>query len=59
MKSIDAHEPLQREGFAEPDAGIGFAYVMISMGFHIFDDPREKNCGTLYTNAWIQLGSSG
>jgi CubicO group peptidase (beta-lactamase class C family) len=29
-------------GFADPDAGIGFAYVMTNMGFHIFNDPREK-----------------
>jgi len=29
-------------GFADPDAGIGFAYVMTNMGFHIFNDPREE-----------------
>jgi CubicO group peptidase (beta-lactamase class C family) len=29
-------------GFADPDAGIGFAYVMTNMGFYIFNDPREK-----------------
>lgn len=29
-------------GFADPDTGTGFAYVMSKMGFYIFDDPREK-----------------
>lgn len=28
-------------GFADPDTGIGFAYVMNRMGFHLFSDPRE------------------
>ncbi|MFE3002062.1 serine hydrolase domain-containing protein [Nocardia sp. NPDC059246] len=28
-------------GFADPDTGIGFAYVMNRMGFHIWNDPRE------------------
>ena len=29
-------------GFADPDARLGFAYVMNNMDFHMFDDPREK-----------------
>jgi CubicO group peptidase (beta-lactamase class C family) len=28
-------------GFADPDTGIGFAYVMNRMGFHLWNDPRE------------------
>ena len=29
-------------GFADPDARLGYAYVMSNMEFHMFDDPREK-----------------
>ncbi len=29
-------------GLADPDARLGFAYVMNNMDFHMFDDPREK-----------------
>jgi CubicO group peptidase (beta-lactamase class C family) len=29
-------------GFADPDARLGYAYVMNNMEFHMFDDPREK-----------------
>jgi CubicO group peptidase (beta-lactamase class C family) len=28
-------------GFADPDTGIGFAYVMNRSGFRLWDDPRE------------------
>jgi CubicO group peptidase (beta-lactamase class C family) len=28
-------------GFADPDPGTGFAYVMNRSGFHLYSDPRE------------------
>jgi CubicO group peptidase (beta-lactamase class C family) len=28
-------------GFADPETGVGFAYVMNRMGFHLCSDPRE------------------
>ncbi len=29
-------------GFADPKLEMGFCYAMNRMGFHLFDDPREK-----------------
>jgi CubicO group peptidase (beta-lactamase class C family) len=29
-------------GFADPDARLGYAYVMNKLDFYLFDDPREK-----------------
>lgn len=28
-------------GFADPDTGVGFGYVMNKLGYHAFSDPRE------------------
>ncbi|WP_445170605.1 serine hydrolase domain-containing protein [Mycolicibacterium sp. Dal123E01] len=28
-------------GFADPDTGVGFCYVMNKLGFHLYSDPRE------------------
>jgi CubicO group peptidase (beta-lactamase class C family) len=28
-------------GFADPDTGVGFCYVMNRLGFHLYSDPRE------------------
>ena len=28
-------------GFADPETGTGFAYVMNRIGFHLLSDPRE------------------
>ena len=29
-------------GFADPEARLGYAYVMNKLDFHMFDDPREQ-----------------
>ncbi len=29
-------------GFADPATGVGFAYAGNRMGFHLWEDPREK-----------------
>jgi CubicO group peptidase (beta-lactamase class C family) len=29
-------------GFADPDAHVGYAYVMNKLDYQLFDDPREK-----------------
>jgi len=29
-------------GFADPDAHLGYAYIMNKLDFYLFDDPREK-----------------
>lgn len=29
-------------GFADPDARVGYAYVMNKLNFYLVDDPREK-----------------
>ena len=34
--------PAAHSAFADPDARLGYAYVMNKMDFHMFDDPREK-----------------
>ena len=31
-------------GMADPHEQIGYAYVTNKMGFHLFDDPRERAC---------------
>ncbi|MDQ2627646.1 MAG: beta-lactamase family protein [Actinomycetota bacterium] len=28
-------------GFADPDTGVGYSYVMNRLGFHLYSDPRE------------------
>jgi hypothetical protein len=41
-------------GFADPDVGLGYAYALNRMSFHLFDDPREQ---TLRTAVYRCLGT--
>jgi hypothetical protein len=49
--------------FADPDARLGYAYVMNKTDFYMFDDPREKALrdavyraiAALGTGAWRRL----
>ena len=43
-------------GFADPDARLGFAYVMNNMDYHMFDDPREKALRDAVHRAIKRLG---
>lgn len=42
--------------FADPDARLGFAYVMNRMGFYLADDPREKPLRDAVYRAIRRLG---
>lgn len=42
--------------FADPDARLGYAYVMNKMDFHMFDDPREKPLRDAVYRAIAKLG---
>jgi CubicO group peptidase (beta-lactamase class C family) len=46
-------------GFADPDARLGFAYVMNKLDFHIFDDPREKALRDAVHQAIVGFERSG
>jgi CubicO group peptidase (beta-lactamase class C family) len=43
-------------GFADPDAHLGYAYVMNKMDFYMFDDPREKPLRDAVYRAIAKLG---
>jgi CubicO group peptidase (beta-lactamase class C family) len=43
-------------GFADPDARLGYAYVMNKMDFYMFDDPREKALRDAVHRAIVALG---
>jgi CubicO group peptidase (beta-lactamase class C family) len=42
--------------FADPDARIGYAYVMNKMNFYLSDDPREKSLRDALYRAIARLG---
>jgi CubicO group peptidase (beta-lactamase class C family) len=42
--------------FADPDARLGYAYVMNNMNFHMLDDPREKALRDAVHRAIATLG---
>lgn len=43
-------------GFADPDAHLGYAYVMNKLDFYLFDDPREKPLRDAIYRAIANLG---
>lgn len=42
--------------FGDPDARLGYAYVMNKTDFHMFDDPREKALRDAVYRAIATLG---
>jgi CubicO group peptidase (beta-lactamase class C family) len=44
-------------GFADPDARLGYAYVMNKLDFWLFDDPREKALRDAVYRAMARLGA--
>ena len=42
-------------GMADPAEQLGFAYVTNKMGFHLFDDPRERACRQACYSSLAQL----
>jgi CubicO group peptidase (beta-lactamase class C family) len=45
-------------GFADPDARLGYAYVMNKLDFYLTDDPREKALRDAVYGAMARLGAS-